>query len=89
MSHDKQTYVLSGFVTLNFFTHMYCKLRILNFSYFCFQSAPNAAEGGDGGDICWHRRRRPFAKIRQKLDSQKLVKLTDHSYACNSLTNFE
>ena len=68
---------------------MYCKLRILNFSYFCFQSATNAAEGGDGGDICWHRRRRPVAKIRQKLDSQKLVKLTDHSYACNILTNFE
>jgi hypothetical protein len=33
-------------------------------------------------------RRRPVAKIRQKLDSQKLVKLTDYSYAFNILTNF-
>ena len=29
-----------------------------------------------------------IAKIRQKLD-QKNVKLTDHTYACNGLTNFD
>ena len=67
LSYDKYTYILSGCVTLNFFytyvckfVCMYCKLqfhvlRILNFSYFCFQTAPNAVEGGDGGDICWNR----------------------------------
>ena len=30
-----------------------------------------------------------FKKIRQKLELKKIVKLTDHTYACNSLTNFE
>ena len=30
-----------------------------------------------------------MAKTRQKLDSKKLRKLTNDTYACNSLTNFE
>ena len=30
-----------------------------------------------------------MAKTRQTLDLKKIVKLTDHTSACNSLTNFE
>ena len=32
---------------------------------------------------------RRMSKIRLKLDLKKFVKLTDHTYVCNSLTNFE
>ena len=30
-----------------------------------------------------------MAKTRQTFDFKKIVKLTDHTSACNSLTNFE
>ena len=30
-----------------------------------------------------------MSKTRQKLDYKKIVKLTDHTHACNDLTNFE
>ena len=30
-----------------------------------------------------------MSETHQKLDFKKIVKLTDHTYACNSLTNFK
>ena len=29
-----------------------------------------------------------MSETHQKVDFKKIVKLTDHTYACNSLTNF-